>query len=206
MWRSFLYPVGKYHPQYFNYIKWSFTSNVLISMEQAMATHCMLHAINMDTQSMQTASFIGKDIIGQLGGLVYASKMGNKADEEPKTFLVYSNVIEQTGMLAQCITPMIPYYFLPIAGTANILSNLSFMGYGAINAKCIQIMAVDNNLGELYTKITMINMIGSSVGLLLGVGVTILIPDHNDRLVFVPLIGIARIYTFNRAISGIIKL
>jgi hypothetical protein len=204
MLRFFILPTGKYHPQYLNYIKWSFTSNVLISMEQAMATHSMLHAINVDNQSLQTASYIGKDIIGQLGGLIYASKMGQTADEQPKKFLMYSNIVEQTGMLAQCVTPLVPYYFLPLAGTANIFSNVSFMGYGAMNAKCIQNMALDNNLGELYTKITMINMIGSSVGLVLGVGVTMMIPEHDIRLPLVPIIGMARVYSFNRAMDKII--
>jgi hypothetical protein len=66
-------------------------------------------------------------------------------------------------------------------------------------------MAIDNNIGELYSKITMINMLGSSVGLILGVGITILIPDHTTRLGLVPFLGIARVYTFNRAVKDFIQ-
>ena len=205
MFRKLFFQSGKCHPKYTNYIKWSFTSNVLLSTEYALATHSMLHAINTDSETMRTFNYIGKDIIGQMGGLMYMSKMGDKADKEPVKFLQYSNGIEQVGLIATCSTPLLSNYFLPIAGISNIFSNLSFIGYGAINAKCIQSMAIDNNIGELYSKITMINMLGSSVGLILGVGITILIPDHTTRLGLVPLLGIARVYTFNRAVKELIE-
>jgi hypothetical protein len=48
---------------------------------------------------MRTFNYIGKDIIGQMGGLMYMSKMGDKADKEPVKFLQYSNGIEQVGLL-----------------------------------------------------------------------------------------------------------
>ena len=47
----------------------------------------------------------------------------------------------------------------------NILSNLSSTGFGAVNAKCISKLAIDNNIMELYSKITIVNTIGSSIGL-----------------------------------------
>lgn len=205
MFRKLFFPIGKCHPKYTNYIKWSFTSNVLLSTEYALATHSMLHAINTDSETMRTLNYVGKDIIGQMGGLMYMSKMGDKADKEPVKFLQYSNGIEQVGLLATCSTPLLSSYFLPIAGISNIFSNLSFIGYGAINAKCIQTMAIDNNIGELYSKITMINMLGSSVGLILGVSITFLIPDHTTRLGLVPFLGIARVYTFNMAVKDFIQ-
>ena len=64
--------------QIYNYIKWSFTSNVLLSTEYALATHSILHAINTDSETMRTLNYVGKDIIGQMGGLMYMSKMGVK--------------------------------------------------------------------------------------------------------------------------------
>jgi len=46
--------------------------------------------------------------------------------------------------------------------------------------------------------------LGSSVGLILGVGITIIIPDHTIRLGLVPLLGIARVHTFNLAVRDFI--
>ena len=50
-------------------------------------------------------------------------------------------------------------------------------------------------------KISIINTIGSSIGLLLGLFITIKIPDYNNRLCVLPFLGIARVYTFQKAIK-----
>lgn len=132
------------------------------------------------------------------------AKLGQKADKQPIRFLLYSNIIQQTAFTATCITPFASSYFLLIAGCSNILSNISFTGFGAINAKCIQKLAIDNNMGEMYAKVTAINTLGSSLGLLLGLGITVVIPDHGLRMLVLPILAAGRVYTFNRAIRGLI--
>jgi len=132
------------------------------------------------------------------------AKMGKKADKDSVKFLNYSNIMQQSSYMMICITPFIPEYFLPVAGMSNILSNISFTGYGAINAKCIQKLASDDNIGEIYGKISVINTLGSSIGLVLGLGITAWCPDHSYRLALLPFLAVGRIYTFNRAIRGII--
>jgi len=164
----------------------------------------MLHAIDTGSETIRTVNYIGKDIIGQLGSLGYIAKMGQKADKNPERFLLYSNIIQQTAYVATCITPLAPVYFLPIAGFSNILANVSFTGFGAINAKCISQLAIEDNIGEIYAKISVINTLGSSIGLLLGVGITVAIPDYGMRMFVLPFLGAGRVYTFNRAIKGLI--
>ena len=200
-----LFPKGNIHPKYKNYVYWSFISNIFVSAETVLSSHSMLSA--MDTSSsetIRTVNYIGKDIIGQIGSLGYMTTMGDKADKKPKTFILYSNILQQIGFSTMCITPFIPEYFLPIAGISNVLTNISFIGFGAINAKCIQKLAIDNNVGEIYAKISIVNTIGSSIGLLLGVGITTLIPDHNSRILFLPFLAFIRILTFNYAIRDLI--
>jgi hypothetical protein len=99
---------------------------------------------------------------------------------------------------------MLPEYFLPVAGVSNILSNISFIGFGAINAKCIQKLATDENIGEIYAKISVFNTIGSSVGLFIGLGIITVVPDHYTRMCFIPVLACGRILAFNRAINGLI--
>jgi len=189
------------------YVKWSFASNVLVSMQTAISTDSMLNVIG-DSAECRTMNYIGKDIIGQAGGLLFMAHFSQKSDREPKKFLNYSNLIQQSSFMILSGTSICPTnLFLPIAGSANLLANISFTGYGAINAKCIQQMSLENDIGigELYSKITTLNTMASTIGLTLGVVLTSYVNEPSIRtLVLLPIIGIARTYTFNKAIEDYI--
>jgi hypothetical protein len=181
-------------------------TNVFVSAQSVLATHSMLSAIDTNTTDViRTTNYVGKDIIGQLGGLIYMSKIGNDVDKDSKKFLKYSNIRQQLSFVTTGITPLVSSsYFLPIAGMSNILANISFIGFGSINAKCIQKISIDDNLGEIYAKISIVNTLGSSVGMLLGLGITSVFLDHETRFIFLPILGICRIYCYNKAIEGIL--
>jgi Vitamin B6 photo-protection and homoeostasis len=201
---TIFFPSGKVHQRYIQYVGWSFLSNVTISVESAVATHSMLHSMDTGTDTIRTINYIGKDIIGQIGGIIYMVNMGKEADKHPHRFLLYSNILQQTSYILLSTTPMIPGYFLPVAGTSNILCNISFTGFGAVNAKCIQKLSIDNNTGEIYAKVAVFNTLGSSIGLLIGLGIISAIPDHSTRLCIIPFLVAGRIYTFNRAIKNLL--
>ena len=202
--RKLLLPLGKKHKNYNEFITWSFISNILVSAESVIATHSMLHSINTDSETIRTVNYVGKDIIGQIGGLFYIANIGKKIDQKPEKFLIYSNIIQQSSFLIITMTPFAPEYFLPIAGISNILTNISYTSYGAINAKCIQKLALEENIGEIYAKISIVNTLGSSIGLLLGLFITIKLPYYNDRIFILPFLGLGRIYSFQKAIKQII--
>lgn len=205
--RKLFLPNGnKISPYYTKYMKWSFVSTVLVSMQTAMATHSMLDVVSDPIgESYRTVNYIGKDVIGQFGSLAYMSYMGEKSDKDSKEFLLYSNITQQVSFVLMSITPLISeYYFLPVAGTSNLLSNISFTGYGAINAKCIQRMS-NENIGEIYSKITTVNTMASSIGLGIGIAITFAVPEHELRSALVPLVGMFRIYSYNKAIEDIIS-
>lgn len=203
--KKLLYPSGKYHSSYGKYIRWSFVSNIIVSAETVLSTHSILSAISSDnTEIVRTANYVGKDVIGQIGALLYISKMSGKADKDPKKFLLYSNIIQQSSYMANCITPMFPSYFLYVAGISNIASNISFTGFGAVNARCIKILATDDNIGEIYAKISLINTFATSLGMIVGLCITAIFPDHESRLLLIPFLGIARVYTYRKAFQDII--
>ena len=204
MLRRLIYPVGKHHPKYREYLAWSFVSNVIVSAESAMASHSMLAVLGQQSESYRTFNYVAKDIIGQLGALGYISKMSSKADKEPRRFLNYSHLVQQISYASMFSTPLIPDLFLPIAGCSNILTNISFAGFGAVNAICIQKLAVDDNIGEIYAKVSIINMIGSSIGLAMGVAITVAIPDHATRLCLTPVLALGRVYSLNCAIRTVL--
>ena len=109
-------------------------------------------------------------------------------------------------MIALASTPLVPSSgFLVIAGTANILTNISFTGFGAINAKCIQALSPDGtDIGEIYSKLTAVNTAASSIGLAAGVVITTLVPDPSARVALLPVLGIARVYSLDRAVNSYI--
>lgn len=209
---------GKTHPLYYRYMGYQFLSNVFVSAQVAISTHNMLQVISSCEGAMRTVNYIGKDVFGQLGSLLYMSKLGFQADQNPGKFLFKSHVIQQSSFLLVFATPLLPEgMFLPMAGLASVMSNISFTGYGALNAKAIQelssknMQGVDdmnsmNNTGEIYSKITTVNTLGSTIGLALGIGISFLVPSYTLRLCLVPLLAYARVYTFNQSIRGLVKV
>ena len=203
--RKLFYPESSIHPKYTQYVSFSFLSNILVSAEVAITTHNMLSSINTtSSDNMRTFNYIGKDIIGQVGGLLYMSRMGKKADQNPKRFLLYSNLLQQGGFFLAYFSKIFPQYFLGIAGVSNILSNISFTGFGAVNAKCIYKLALKDNIGEIYSKITVINTIGSSLGLMAGVGIISTGKDDNQKMYIMQLLAIGRICTYQKAIKNLL--
>lgn len=202
---KFLTPSGYLHSKYNQYVGWSFVSTILVSAETVLAADSVLTSVDIgDSQVLRTASYMGKDIIGQLGSLWYISKVGNQADIAPTNFIRSSNCLQQVSYGLICLTPLFPQsYFLPIAGLGNMMGTIAFTGFGAINGKCIQNLE-RGNIGEIFAKISAVNTLGSSIGMLLGIGILSAVPDHSARLSLIPILGISRYYTFNWAIKGVL--
>lgn len=205
--KSVVYPRGKVHKNYGRYVGWSCLSNMIISTESVLSTHSMLSVIGQASSELTfSVNYIGKDIVGQLGGLYYMNKMGQKADKEPSEFIKYSMVLQQSAVIMECVTPLLPLgVFIPIAGVANVTKNISFTGFGAVNAKIIQKLAEEDNMGEIYSKVSVLNTIGSTVGMGIGLLIASKVPDHTMRLGLIPILAGLRIYTYNKAIDGLIE-
>jgi hypothetical protein len=198
-------PTGKTSPEYIKFMGWSFVSTALVSVQTAMSTHSMLDVVG--DSSYRSFNYIGKDIIGQVGGLYYMTHMGVQSDQKPLKFLWYSNAVQQSSYFIMSATPLVSSdLFLPMAGFSNTLANISFTGYGAINAKCIRHLSINGeNTGEIYARITTMNTLASSIGLTVGVAVCMCIPEPEYRTALMPIVGLARVHAFNKAIEDIIK-
>ena len=204
--KNIIFPRGKVHNNYSKYVGWSCFSNIIISIESVLSTHSMLSVIGQSSTELNiSVNYIGKDIIGQLGGLYYMNKMGQKADIDSKKFINYSMCFQQCSIFMECMTPLLPIYtFIPVAGIANIGKNIAFTGIGAVNAKIMTKLAEDNNIGEIYAKITVLNTLGSTIGMGIGLIIVAKLPDHTMRLCLMPFLTSIRIYSYNKAIEGLI--
>jgi len=191
---------------YNKYIYWTFVSNVAVSIENTLSTHNVLLSISPCSEITRTFNYITKDILGQIGGIYYLSKIGNKPDKDPINFLYWSNIFQQSGyFLLSSSYFMNNTLFLPVAAISSILFNISFASYGAINAKCIAKLSENSNIGiaELYAKITMINTIASTVGMSIGM----LLVSHEPllRLMYIPILAVIRTFSYFRAVKNILN-
>lgn len=204
--KKLIFPHGKVHKNYGKYVGWSCFSNFIISIESVLSTHSMLSVVGQaSTELTLSVNYIGKDIVGQIGGLYYMNKMGQKADKDPEKFVKYSMAFQQTAVFMECATPMLPIsMFIPVAGLANVGKNIAATGIGAVNAKIIAKLAEENNVGEIYAKISVLNTLGSTIGMGLGLAIAAKVPDHSMRMGIMPFLTMIRIYSYNKAIEDLL--
>lgn len=204
----FLIPksIVKPHPKYISYIGWSFLSNITVSIENVISTHSILASIGTcDIESNITAHYITKNIIGQLGSLPFINIYSKLADKNPKKFGNISMFFQQISPYLECATPFISLNgFIYIAGSANMFRNISFTGFAAINTKVIEKLNTGDNIAEIYSKFCIINSIGSTIGMIIGILITKWIPDHYTRYCLIPFLTMIRMYTFKKSIEGIL--
>ena len=181
---------------------WLAASTLASSCQSVLSTEALLSVL-MGTES-QTWNYVGRDVLGQLGGLLVMSGFTKFIDKRPREFLWVSHAFQQTSMGLLMFTPSLPAeWFLPVAAVANVCANVSFIGYGSLNAKCIQKLSLEhNNVGELYSKLTVHQTLASAVGLSVGM----MLNEHcplDPRLLFLTL-GIARVYCCNQAVRNVL--
>jgi hypothetical protein len=204
--RRRLNPGHKFHHHYPRYIGWSFATNILVSTESILGAHSMLSAVGKESTELAVSfNYLGKDLFGQMGGLWYMYKMGGEADRKPKRFINKAMVTQQASIVLECVTPLISSSaFIPVASVATIGRNISATGLGAINAKSIQYMAGTRSIGEMYAQITTVNTLATTIGMAIGLAIAAKIPDHSTRLCLLPFITGIRIWTYKKAINGLL--
>ncbi|KAJ1887611.1 hypothetical protein LPJ66_009023, partial [Kickxella alabastrina] len=117
-------------PEYINYAKWQFVHNTLGSASGVLATQAMLYAMGMGAGALPLSAAINwviKDGFGQLGGVLYATLVGQKFDSDPKHQRFWSGVWLQSATWLEMLTPLAPHLFLPIGSIANIGKNISWL-------------------------------------------------------------------------------
>jgi hypothetical protein len=106
------------------------------SSTNAASTSVMAGAIN----------WILKDGIGQLGGVLFASKLSSvrELDVNPKLWRMTSALALDGATLLECIAPLYPGSFLVLASVANLGKNVSFLTASASRATMHQALCRSN--------------------------------------------------------------
>ncbi len=186
------------------YLTWMAINSWATSTSNVLSTNSMLSSIvgtSPSFTSLVTTTYIGKDILGQLGGLVYAWKTGKKADTQPLKYITKGATIQQFSFYLENASVFIPdkNLVLPFLGFSSTLKNVSFISLGAVNANNIQKLAPEN-IGEFYSKVASINTLSSTVGLLSGIAILHFIPSYTVRtMTIMPILSLVSILSLRKA-------
>ena len=187
-------------PAFQRFSRWMFVSTFMASCQNVLSTDAMLTLLSVMSEQ-RTFNYIGKDVVGQLSSLAVMMGFTKHIDANPRHFMGQSLLLHQTSMTILLVSPTVPAYFLPLAGFGNMLSNVAFMGFGGINAKCIQALATDNNVGELYSKLTITQTLASSLGLTAGVALSTLPATE----VWFTALGLGNMLCYYKAVTNVLK-
>ncbi|KAJ2472911.1 hypothetical protein EV174_005769, partial [Coemansia sp. RSA 2320] len=179
-------------PEYLHYTKWQFVHNTLGSASGVLATQAMLYAMGLGTGALPLSvaiNWVLKDGFGQLGGVVYATMVGQKFDSDPKHQRFWSAVWLQSATWLEMLTPLAPHLFLLIGSVANIGKNISWLAMSATKASINKTFCRKENLGDLTAKsgsqATAAGLLGTAVGVL--IGATMDVSVYTLIVGFVPL-------------------
>ena len=175
------------------------------SISSVIAMNSMLSSIMIKPSytDIVATTYVGKDIIGQLGGLFYSLYTGKKADKQPEKYITNGIAMQQYSLYLENFSVLIKNsdLILPYLGFSTILQNISFISIGAVNANNLQKLGKEN-IGELYCKVASINTLASSIGMIVGISIVNFIPSYTVRSVFIlPLLTSINFYTINKALK-----
>lgn len=126
-------------------------------------------------------NWVLKDGVGQLGGVIFASKMGQtrRFDSNPKTWRMVAAIALDTANLMEIMAPTVSAgMVLPLACASNILKNVGFLTASASRAALHQSFSVTGNLGDVTAKAASQSMAAGFLGTAIGVGISTLL-QHN---------------------------
>lgn len=120
-------------------------------------------------------NWVLKDGIGQLGGVIFASRMGEtkRFDSSPKKWRMTAALALDTASVIEILSPLSPgWAVLPLASSANILKNIGFLTASASRAAIHQSMALSGNLADITAKAGSQSMAAGLFGTTVGIGLS----------------------------------
>ena len=75
-----------------------------------------------------------KDGLGQLGGIIFASRYGGRFDEDIKKWRFFAMFSLNLSILIEIMTLKFPHLFLLLASSSNAMKNICFLMAAASRA------------------------------------------------------------------------
>jgi Vitamin B6 photo-protection and homoeostasis len=97
-------------------------------------------------------TWVLKDGLGQLGGILFASRYGKSFDEDIKKWRFMAQVALNIAIYIDILTLKYPHHFLLLASIANAGKNICFLLSSASRASINVRFAKINNIGDISGK------------------------------------------------------
>lgn len=204
------------------YKNWYATSTFFGSCTSTISTANMLKSFMPvpGCSEILTATYVGKDIIGQLGSLWYIRKNARVSDRFPVKTATRASCVQNLAFYAEnfanCLPPL---WILPFLGVTNLVKNITFVNVGAVNTACLQRLSTEKipygesgplgerkqvGIGELYSKLTVVNTLASSLGMITGLGILYFLPSERLKaFVILPMFSLASVFCLRKAVKHI---
>lgn len=168
------------YPQSVNpgYLKFSMLislSAVSITLMSFISTQALFVALGSTTTnaSLYSAAYtwVLKDGIGQLGGIIFAGKYGKSFDQDVKKWRFLAMLAMNVAIIIEMVTLKFPGAFIYLASLANIGKNVTFLCASATRANINLRFARRNNIGDIaskaVTQFTASSLTGIGIGLII---------------------------------------
>lgn len=123
-----------------------------------MSTQALFVALGGTTTQSQMAAaaytWVLKDGLGQLGGILFAARYGTNFDEDIKKWRYMSMLALNIAIYIEIMTLKFPQHFLLLASVANIGKNICMLLSSASRASINMRFAKRNNMGDISGKAT----------------------------------------------------
>lgn len=146
------------------------------SIAGLLSSRAVLQSLGMDsgasgssTATYATLLSIAQSTISNLSSILFADYMSGRINAEVKFYRFLADIFNDTGMLFEIISPMLPEYLkIPVLCFSSALRAMCGVAGGSSKAILSAHFAVDGNIGELNAKDgsqeTLINLLGMWVG------------------------------------------
>jgi len=97
-------------------------------------------------------TWVLKDGLGQLGGILFAGRYGTNFDEDIKKWRFLSMLTLNASIFMEIMTLKCPQHFLLLASIANVGKNICFLLASASRGSINMRFAKKNNMGDISGK------------------------------------------------------
>lgn len=161
--------------EYLPYTLYSLASLASMSCMFSISTQALFVALGGTTTQGQIAAaayvWVLKDGLGQLGGILFASRYGSNFDEDIKKWRFMSVLSLNAAIYVEILTLQFPTQFLLLASLGNVGKNISMLLSSASRASINMRFAKQNNMGDISGKAvsqyTTASLLGMGAGMLL---------------------------------------
>lgn len=163
-------------PDYISFTKYRTLQNLASAIMSVISTEALLFGLGLGKKVAAGAaatSWVLKDGASYIAKIWYGSVFGSKFDDDPKSWRIAADIVEDIGGAIEILTPLFPMaYFLPLASLAVCLRGCSLMTGTATRHVVYRSLAASGmqNTGDIATKgesqgVTM-KMLGLGTGIL----------------------------------------